>query len=72
MDDVLPEDEIIANMKDVSFSVLKSGISNYIVFDIDKKILRYKNFEMQYNFDKKLYFDKDNNTIVTTVGEGIF
>lgn len=65
--DILPEDEIIKNIKDVSFCVLKSGISNHIVFDVDNKTLRYRNFEMQYNFDKMLYFDENNNTIVTTV-----
>lgn len=68
--DILPADDILLNMVNVSFDVLKNNLSDYIVFDIDKHFIKYKNFFMKYDFKKNIIFDK-NNSIVTTIGENI-
>lgn len=68
--DILPTDDIVLNIVNVSFDVLKNNLSDYIVFDIDKHFIKYKNFFMKYDFKKNIIFDK-NNSIVTTIGENI-
>lgn len=48
--DYLPNDDILLQMKDLAFYILKNNISSYIIFDIDKSIVRWKNVEKYFKF----------------------
>ena len=66
--DILPEDDILLSLKCFAFFILKNNISNWIVFDIDKNIIRYKNNSINCQYNTPIDI---NNLIVTTVEDNI-
>jgi hypothetical protein len=57
--DILPNEDILCNMKDYAFYILRENISDWIVFDIDKNEVRFKDNKIEYNFNTPIVFNKD-------------
>lgn len=69
--DLLPNDDILLSIKDFAFTVLNSDYSNWIVFDIDNNLIKFKNNTINYNYNTLLLFNFNNNLIVTTKEQNI-
>lgn len=67
--DILPSDDVLYSMKDYFTFILNDYISDWIVFDIDNKEIRFKNNVIKYDFDTPIVFDKAS--FVTTKEGGI-
>ena len=63
--DILPKDDVILSIKDYAFYVLKNNFSNYIVFDIDNNIIKYKNNIIEHDFNTLIVLDINNLTVTT-------
>lgn len=49
--DYLPPKEVLLSIKDYAFNVLNNNLSDFIIFDIDKKEIRYCNSLISYDFN---------------------
>lgn len=64
--DKLPSDSVLLSMKSVAFYILLNHISDYIIFDVDENIIKYKNNTVKFDYNTQIKFNIKNNGIVTT------
>ena len=70
--DILPDDSILLSIKDFSFCVLSLDRYSHVTFDIDNKLIKTKYESIKYDYSTPIVFNKQSNSIVTTVGENTY
>lgn len=70
--DALPEDSVLLSMKNFSFCILSFDKYSHITFDIDNMLIKTKYESIKYDYLTPIVFDKEDNSIVTTVGENTY
>lgn len=58
MNDILPTDEVLLELKNLAFCILNLEMSNYIVFDIDNKVIKYKDNTIYYDYNSPITYNR--------------